>query len=496
MCSLKPALSIPIRATAVASALVLVGQLALSPAPARSESEVTPDHDGARRPPRDPIAPMVRRMDRYLQRYEVDGVTMDWRYEVSPSEEIRQTVVCQVLAYADLYRLLPKPRLRADIVEHADFLLGRLSEIRSHTPFDGMLAYSLLSAYETTGEARFLAAAREVTDEMLAIPTSQCRLNGGLMVAMATAKDWRLTGNEVAEQKTRDILAQLVAYQNQDGSFPHWCFGSRDIHYTGWMGMELIHIARLIDDPIIAPMLSRMTTFLEGRIGPDGRAIYEEPCPDKPDCVLYYYSRATGCDFDYDTRGWTVEPAYCALLFDHARSPKFDLVTEFLGSLESGGTFADVYGYWPPPEDPEYPWTIADTSVVNMSVIFWALTTALTDRADRGLPLRLELDDVDEPAVVSVPSPPGGRFRIGPNPARGRCEARFTLAATAPVSLAIFDTRGRRVSVIDAGVLPSGNHVIRWNGRDLADRDAPSGLYFARLRAGDREERGRFVWTR
>ena len=49
---------------------------------------------------------------------------------------------------------------------------------------DGMLAYALFCAYERTGEARFYAAARTITDEMLAIPTWQCRLNGGLMVAM------------------------------------------------------------------------------------------------------------------------------------------------------------------------------------------------------------------------------------------------------------------------------------------------------------------------
>src|SRR5262249_10970338 len=90
----------------------------------------------------DPLGSLVRRMDRYLHNNEVDGVTMDWRYRVSPSEEIRQTVVCQLLAYVELQRLHPNGRLRREVVQHADFMIGRLADIRSYTPFDGMLAYS------------------------------------------------------------------------------------------------------------------------------------------------------------------------------------------------------------------------------------------------------------------------------------------------------------------------------------------------------------------
>jgi hypothetical protein len=435
-------------------------------------------------PGRDPLPAMIRRIDRYLRHHEVDGVTMDWRYAVSPSEEIRQTVVCQILAYAELYRLRPTPPLRREIVEHADFLLARLNEIRSHGPFDGMLSYSLFAAYETTGEARFLAAARDVGDEMLAIPTWQCVLNGGLMVAMGTALDARLTGNELAARKSSDILSQLESYQNADGSFPHWCVGSRDIHYTGWMAMELIHLERMTGDPTIAPMLARMTAFLEDRIAPDGRAIYEEPCPDGSECTLYYDSRRTGCDFDYDTRGWTVEPAYCALLFDHERSPKYEPVIRFLDSLEDGGTFADLYGYWPPPTDPEYPWTIADTSVVNMSIIFWALTTAWTDRVARGdAASTLELEDETTGPGDARGAVPLG-LDVAPNPAPGRCTFRFSSTSGESVSLALHDARGRFVRRLEPVVGSSGAHVAEWDGRDSAGREVPSGTYFARLRAG------------
>lgn len=449
-----------------------------------------------RRPgPPDAVAAMVRRMDRYLQRHEVNGVTMDWRYDVSPSEEIRQTVVCQTLAYAELLQLHPRPRLRRDVVEHADFMIARLADIQSHSPFDGMLGDALLSAYEATREPRFLEVGTTIVQELLAIPTSQCVLNGGLMVAMATARYARLTGDAEAEQKTADILAQLAPYQNADGSFPHWCSGSRDIHYTGWMAMELIHLSRLTGSPRIPGYLATMTRFLEGRIAPDGSSIYEQPCPGVPGCTEYFYSRATGCWYDYDTRGWTVEPAYCALLFDHQRSSKFTPVMAFLDSLEDGGTLPDLYGYWPPPEDPEYPWTIADTSVVNMSIVFWALTTILANRAERGLAPAFDLDD-EIPAGAPPTAPASLALTVGPNPAREACTIRFTLPRAATVAIEVVDAAGRRVRAFPSTWRPPGVHTQLWDGRDDADRDAPSGVYWARLALPGDARAARFVRIR
>ena len=436
----------------------------------------------------DPLAPMLRRIDAYLQTAQVDGVTMDWRYSVIPSEEIRQSVVSQLLAYVELARLDRRMRLRIEIVRHADFLLGRLDEIRSYTPFDGMLAYGLLGAYEITQQQRYLDAGSFVMDDLLAIPTSQCVLNGGLMVAMATAAYARLTENDQARQKTHDILAQLVPYQNEDGSFPHWCRGSRDIHYTGWMAMELIHLGRMIQDEHIEPFLSSMSAFLEGRIAPDGRAIYQEPCPGVPDCTLYYYSRATGCAYDHDSRGWTVEPAYCGLLFDRMGSPKYQPVMTFLDSLEDGGTLPDLYGYWPPPNDPEYPWTIADTSVINMSVILWGLTTAVSGRVARGVPVDLVLDDLIDTAVVITPPPPQPvvfetiPLVVQPNPAPGACMLRFSLARPRQGSLTVFDASGRKVRTLRSGDFGRGPHAAQWDGRDDVGRALPTGVYFAQLR--------------
>jgi len=479
-------------------ALSLLAACLLSPASARAApTDIGPDQAGGSDAWEDPLLPMIRRTDDYLQEFQVDGVTMDWRYSVIPSEEIRQTVVCQLLAYVELARLDPRARLRVEIVHHADFLIGRLADIRSNTPFDGMLAYALLGAYEITREQRFLDTGSVMMSDLLAIPTSECVLNGGLMVAMATAEYWRLTGNAEAEQKTHDIVAQLTPYQNSDGSFPHWCWGSRDIHYTAWMAMELIHIGRIVSDSHIEPFLASMSAFLAGRIANDGKAIYEEPCPGVPGCTNYYYSRATGCYYDLDSRGWTVEPAYCGVLFDRQGSNKYEPVMTFLASLEHGGTISDLYGYWPPPSDPEYPWTTADTSVVCMSINLWVLSTGVADRVARGVPVDLVLDDLIDTTIVRVPelpvAPEARALAVEPNPAVGRCVFRYSLAASRAGSLTVFDAGGRVVRTLESGTLASGGHTPHWDGRDDTGHASPPGVYFARLLLGHDVQARRFT---
>ena len=442
----------------------------------------------------DSLTTLIARMDGYFVGHAVDGITMDSRYDINPPEAIRQSVVCQLLGYAELDRMQPSERTRAIIARDADFLISRYDEIRSHTPFDGMLGYAMLSAFEATGEPRFQSAAAQVVDELLTIPTSQCILNGGLMVAMATAKDARLNGRQESADKTHAILAQLVIYQNADGSFPHWCGGSEDIHYTGWMAHELVHLKRLTGDTLIAPMLARMGSFMEARVGEDGRSRYEEPCTDYPGCTHSYYSRATGCWYDYDTRGWTVEPGYQLLLFDHVKSPVYARVMSFMLSLEHGGTLPDLYAYWPPPSDPEYPWTVADTSVANMSIVFWSLATIASGRAG------------EPPPPPGPPeAEPGHAFnRMIPHPLRlavsGMGHAAIELAippgAAGTCALDIQDVAGRIVRRFQVPIARAQGHTLTWDGRDAAGARVRAGVYFVRLRGAQGSTAGRVVLWR
>lgn len=104
----------------------------------------------------------------------------------------------------------------------------------------------------------------------------------------------------------------------------------------------------------------------------------------------------------------------------------------------------------------------------------------------------LNLSQPAAPAAAADQPTPAPVIRAAtPNPFNPRTSFAFTLAAPGPVRLEIHDVRGRLVAVLRDEVLPSGRHEATWEGRDLAGREAPSGVYLARLRAD-----GRWVQTK
>ena len=456
---------------------------------------------------RDPLLPTLRRIDRYMQHNETDGVVLDWRWVINETEAVRLSVQPQLLGYAELYRWHPTDRLRQDVADRADYLLARFDQVRSGTVFDGMLGYCFFEAFEATGDSAYFNAGRAVVAELVSIAPGNLILNGGLMAAMAFAADYRLTGSAASQELAHEAIASLPPYQNADGSFPHWCFGSEDVSYTDWMAMEMILIQRRFDDPLITPMLQRMEAFMEERVDSTGNTSYEAPCPDYPGCTRYYWSVASGCDIDYDTRAFTNELGYSALLFDHFHSPKYRDVMRFAMSREHDGTWADKWDFWPPTSDPYYVWTAADTSVVNTSLNFWCLAAALPERSggavawgpDEGDPvpgsarghapaplIGAGVGAADGPHAPAIAPRPALRLEpAAPNPSRDGFVIRFAIDAPQPVSLAIFDAAGRRVRILQAGPLAAGPYQTRWDGRDDAGGECGSGIYFARLRGGE-----------
>ena len=67
-----------------------------------------------------------------------------------------------------------------------------------------------------------------------------------------------------------------------------------------------------------------------------------------------------------------------------------------------------------------------------------------------------------------------------PNPAAA--EARFTieLPEAADVTVGICDLRGRVITTLFRGHMPSGPREFRWDGRDATGSAAPNGVYFYR----------------
>ncbi|MFH1279533.1 MAG: FlgD immunoglobulin-like domain containing protein [Candidatus Eisenbacteria bacterium] len=79
-------------------------------------------------------------------------------------------------------------------------------------------------------------------------------------------------------------------------------------------------------------------------------------------------------------------------------------------------------------------------------------------------------------------------FRNQPNPFNPTTAIPFALARPAPVTVVLYDARGRTVRILVDETRPAGWHSVVWNGRTDGGTDAGSGVYFAVIRAGDWRE--------
>ncbi len=74
---------------------------------------------------------------------------------------------------------------------------------------------------------------------------------------------------------------------------------------------------------------------------------------------------------------------------------------------------------------------------------------------------------------------------VHPNPCAGGTALTFSLSRPGRAAVEVYDLAGRCVARLVDQELPAGGHVRYWRARDDAGRAVPSGLYFARLVAGE-----------
>ena len=97
----------------------------------------------------------------------------------------------------------------------------------------------------------------------------------------------------------------------------------------------------------------------------------------------------------------------------------------------------------------------------------------------------------DAPDTADVPGSAGLSLALaGANPTAGPVTLRLNLPEPAWMQLAIFDTAGRRVALVTEGSSPAGEQRLIWNNRAAG---VTSGVFFARLKAGEREVSQRIV---
>lgn len=98
----------------------------------------------------------------------------------------------------------------------------------------------------------------------------------------------------------------------------------------------------------------------------------------------------------------------------------------------------------------------------------------------------------DNPPPDGDPPPPDGTpgasetnllFVYQP-PGEDPIQMHYTMGSRQRVRFEIFDVRGRRLRLLDEGVVPAGEHVAEWDRRGEIGRRLGRGVYFIRLAAG------------
>lgn len=80
-----------------------------------------------------------------------------------------------------------------------------------------------------------------------------------------------------------------------------------------------------------------------------------------------------------------------------------------------------------------------------------------------------------------------GELRAAPNPFNPTTVISLELREAGPLTVELFDERGRSVRVLQAGEREAGEHSWQWDGRDEAGRRVASGVYRAVASSGEEE---------
>jgi hypothetical protein len=100
-------------------------------------------------------------------------------------------------------------------------------------------------------------------------------------------------------------------------------------------------------------------------------------------------------------------------------------------------------------------------------------------------PITLVYQGGNEPGIPSIPQVTELKS-IYPNPFNPSATISYGLAEAADVKVQIFNSRGQLVRSISEGQRNAGNYNLIWNGTDNNGQSQPTGVYFFRLKAGNK----------
>jgi hypothetical protein len=106
---------------------------------------------------------------------------------------------------------------------------------------------------------------------------------------------------------------------------------------------------------------------------------------------------------------------------------------------------------------------------------------------------------ISDSVVTAAPMPALAEVQLAecyPNPFNPLTTISFAISTASHARLQIVDLRGRLVATLIDEQILAGQHAVRWNGRDDAGREMPSGIYISRLVAGGQVAHGRMTLAR
>ncbi|MCK4255956.1 T9SS type A sorting domain-containing protein, partial [candidate division WOR-3 bacterium] len=77
-------------------------------------------------------------------------------------------------------------------------------------------------------------------------------------------------------------------------------------------------------------------------------------------------------------------------------------------------------------------------------------------------------------------------YQITPNPFRTTTEIRYSIPIQRYVELKIYNLAGQLVKTLVNEQQKARTYIIKWNGRDDKGRSLPSGMYFIKLKVGNK----------
>jgi hypothetical protein len=283
------------------------------------------------------------------------------------SEVVRLTIDTQALGYLNLYEITNDQQYLTEATTRLDAIVAMGTSALAWNTFDGQVGYSMLTGYSLTGNTAYRDYAMNfVNMRCLAYPDRQ--MNWGYMCAMFLGKAYQITGDATYLNAARQITSRTSNKQFPDGAWPHQATltAGENTSYSSWLMYEMITYRQYDpQNPDLDYAILQTANFLERRVNADGTLNYS-------DANGSYAEDPTGAD----SRGWLSDLVSVAYnLRATGKSEKAEKVLNYLFSLELSG---DLIGSYPDKWDyidPTNSWMTGSPSVVRTSLIFWFLTS-------------------------------------------------------------------------------------------------------------------------